>query len=278
MNISQTFLLFGVLIILACQPQHSVDEQNDDLEESTKESLLVDNDQETLLAMRALADEFSMDYLMGKFEPMEHTDFTLIDTRYANREGLYLRKDTYEAFQKMHAAALEDSVQLIIISATRNFYSQKGIWEAKWTGQRKIEGGQDASKAFPDPKERALKILKYSSMPSTSRHHWGTDIDMNALTNSYFEKGKGLRIYNWLLQNAADFGFCQPYTEKDAGRPFGYNEEKWHWSYMPISQPLTYKAAKELTDDMITGFMGSEVAGEIGVVKKYVLGVNPKCK
>jgi hypothetical protein len=47
---------------------------------------------------------------------------------------------------------------------------------------------------------------------------------------------------------------------------------------MPVAQPLTYKAAKELTDDMITGFMGSEVAGDIGVVEKYVLGINPKCK
>jgi D-alanyl-D-alanine carboxypeptidase len=273
-----TLFILSTLLMLSCQPQNTGNGQMSEEEEKAEEQLLVDNDAPTLLAMRALADEFSIEYLMGKFDPTEHPDFTLVDRRYANREGLYLRKDSYEAFQKMHAAALEDSVQLIIISATRNFYAQKGIWEAKWTGQRKVEGGQDASKAYPDPKERALKILEYSSMPSTSRHHWGTDMDLNALTNGYFEKGKGLKIYNWLLENAADFGFCQPYTEKDAGRPFGYNEEKWHWSYMPVAQPLTYKAAKELTDDMITGFMGSEVAGDIGVVEKYVLGINPKCK
>ncbi len=269
----KVFLFFASFSLLACQPQPS---PND--EQASDERLLIDDRQENRLAMQAVADEFSLDYLMGKFDPVEHPDFTLIDPVYSSRAGMYLRKDAYEAFQRMHKAALEDTVRLIIISATRNFYAQKGIWEAKWTGQRRIEGGQDASKAFPDPKERALKILKFSSMPSTSRHHWGTDIDLNNLTNEFFEKGEGLRIYTWLQENAADFGFCQPYTPKDAGRPFGYNEEKWHWSFMPVAQPLTHKAAKDLRDSMITGFEGAEVAAEIGVVEKYVLGINPKCK
>ena len=81
-----------------------------------------------------------------------------------------------------------------------------------------------------------------------------------------------------MLENAASFGFCQPYTEKGEDRPFGYNEEKWHWSYMPISRPLTWKAGKELKNEMISGFLGKEVAVEIDVVNKYVLGVNTDCK
>lgn len=269
------FLLLPLAFFTACKPAGP---QGEATEETEEDQLLVDEKRQALIAMQNLADEFTLDYLMGKFDPAGHPDFTLVDPQYASREGMYLRKDTYEAFKKMHAAALEDSVQLVIRSATRNFESQKGIWEAKWTGQRKIEGGQDATKAFPDPKERALKILKFSSMPSTSRHHWGTDIDLNNLTNAYFEKGEGLKVYTWLQANAADFGFCQPYTAKDAGRPFGYNEEKWHWSYLPVAQPLTYKAARELKNEMISGFMGSEVAGEIDVVEKYVLGINAECK
>ena len=43
------------------------------------------------------------------------------------------------------------------------------------------------------------EIMKYSSMPSTSRHHWGTDIDLNSLENSYFEKGEGKKYsIGWL--------------------------------------------------------------------------------
>ncbi|NJK84501.1 MAG: M15 family metallopeptidase [Saprospiraceae bacterium] len=48
-----------------------------------------------------------------------------------------------------------------------------------------------AAATTPNPQERALKILKYSSMPGTSRHHWGTDIDLNSFSNSYFEQGEG---------------------------------------------------------------------------------------
>jgi len=61
-------------------------------------------------------------------------------------------------------------------------------------------------------------------------------------------------------------------------RPEGYNEEKWHWSYMPLSQELTDVAERYLRDQMIAGFRGSEVAPEIGVVEKYVLGINNGCR
>jgi D-alanyl-D-alanine carboxypeptidase len=104
---------------------------------------------------------------------------------------LYLRKETYEAFLKMHAAAKADGIQLVVRSATRNFNYQKRIWEGKWNGQRKIAGNQNAAKAYPDPVQRALKILEYSSMPGSSRHHWGTDLDLNAFNNEWFEKGIG---------------------------------------------------------------------------------------
>lgn len=220
---------------------------------------------------------YPLSYVMGKFEPAEHPDFVLIDTKYADRGGLYLHKETYESFKKMHAAAATDGVNLIIRSATRNFESQKGIWEAKWNGSRKIENGKDASLAYPIAKDRALKILEYSSMPSTSRHHWGTDIDLNNFNNAWFEQGEGLKIYNWLVANAADYGFCQPYTPKGPARPNGYNEERWHWSYLPIAKPLTEQARRQLGDTMITGFQGAEVAADIQVVKNYVLGINEAC-
>lgn len=214
---------------------------------------------------------------MGQFDPTSHPDFIKIPLKHADREGLFLHKDTYSAFQKMHAAALEDGVKLVIRSATRNFASQKRIWEAKWNGTRKIENGKDASVAYPVPEDRALKILEYSSMPGSSRHHWGTDIDLNNFNNSWFESGEGLKIYNWLLANGAAFGFCQPYTAKGSERPHGYNEERWHWSYMPLSQGLTEQARRNLKDEMIGGFIGSETALEIGVVEKYVLGINSGC-
>ena len=230
--------------------------------------------------------KFSIDYLMGKFDPAKHPDFVSVDKKYSDGDPYFLRKETYEGFKKMWAAAQADNIDLKIISATRNFYRQKSIWEAKWIGIRKIENGSNAQKKYPNPKTRALKILEYSSMPGTSRHHWGTDIDINRLVNSYFETGQGKKEYDWLVANAARFGFCQPYSPKAAvpnflregERPHGYNEEKWHWSYMPVAEQLTDLAESELKDKMIGGFKGSDVAEEIGVVEKYVLGINSACR
>ncbi len=218
----------------------------------------------------------SSGYLTGHFMPDTSSLFTNVDISYADREGMYLRKDTYRAFQKMATAAARDSVKLVIRSATRNFDYQKGIWERKWNGETKLSGNISAD-TIPDKKQRALAILRYSSMPGTSRHHWGTDIDLNAFNNAYFDEGEGLRVYQWLLRHAADYGFCQPYTEKGPHRPSGYEEEKWHWSYLPVSHILLTEASKRLNNSMISGFKGSETAGDIDVVQNYILGVDSSC-
>jgi len=90
--------------------------------------------------------------------------------------------------------------------------------------------------------------------------------------------GKQTRfIKDWLVNNAAKFGFCQPYTPKGKDRPNGYQEEKWHWSYLPIATQLTEQAGLRIKENMITGFLGSEQAVAIGVVQKYILGINHQC-
>lgn len=217
----------------------------------------------------------SKNILVGKFREQNHDNFVLIPRKYADRTGKYLQKEALEAFIKMYEAAKTDDISLTIRSATRNFDYQKGIWERKWTGATILSSGINASKVA-DHQERALHILEYSSMPGTSRHHWGTDIDLNAFNNAYFEKGQGLKIFNWLTANAKSFGFCRPYTSKEHRE--GYNEEKWHWSYMPISQEYTRSIKDQVTYDDIKGFKGDDTAEKIDVINKYMLGINTECK
>ena len=220
----------------------------------------------------------TLDYIMGKFEPTKHAQFMQVPPKYANgRKDRWLRKETYKAFLEMYEAAKKEGIELKVLSATRNFATQKIIWEGKWTGKRLHESKENLAKTTPDPTERALKILKWSSMPGTSRHHWGTDMDLNAFTNDFFEKGEGLKMYTWMTENAAKFGFCQPYSPKDANRPNGYNEEKWHWSYLPLAQKLTQQAELRLKNELIDGFKGAETAVSIGVVEQFILGINGAC-
>jgi LAS superfamily LD-carboxypeptidase LdcB len=248
-------------------------------EKETNEEIIQPIQTQTLIEKESkimMDSSITLDYLLGKFDPKKNNEFIKVDQKHASKADFYLRKDTYDAFQKMYEVAKKDGIQLQIISATRPFSHQKSIWEAKWTGNRKIDG-QDISKTINDPVNRALKILEYSSMPGTSRHHWGTDMDINALTNEYFDKGKGLKEYEWLVKNAAQFGFCQPYSQKGKDRPNGYNEEKWHWSYLPFAKKLTDQYKLRLNDESISGFEGAETATKIGVVEKYVLGINTEC-
>jgi D-alanyl-D-alanine carboxypeptidase len=215
-------------------------------------------------------DSISIDFLTGRFDPSRQSGFVKILPQHTDKNGIYLQKEVYEQFKKMREAAAKDGLTLIILSATRNFDAQKRIWERKWNNLI-AQGRKDES-------AMALEILKFSSMPGTSRHHWGTEIDLNSLENVWYDSPEGQKLYNWLTTNASKFGFCQPYSTKNSDRPTGYEEEKWHWSYMPLSQKYTRAASEKLEDEMITGFKGSETAKSIGVVEKYVLGIAKTCR
>jgi len=223
-------------------------------------------------------DTMTLNYITGKFNPASDPDFVKINPTLADKPDMYMRHEAYGAFLKMYGAARSAGITLQIRSAARNFDYQKGIWERKWTGETILSSGENASKVYPKAVDRAEKILNYSSMPGTSRHHWGTDIDLNNFNNSWFESGAGLKLFEWLEANAHLYGYCRPYTAKDSNRPEGYNEEKWHWSYMPLSQILTDYAEAYLSNKMIKGFKGCEVADTLDVVKHYVLGINKGCR
>ena len=232
MKVSFVLLIGFILTLTACKnKQKEIDPILENTISDTSTSKEIPKAQ-----MKNQIEQLDTDYCMGRFEPNNHSDFEVIPIQFADREGMYLRKDVFIAFKDMFEAAKKDGIKLQIRSATRNFNYQKGIWERKWTGATPLSDGTNVAKDLNSPKEKALKILEYSSMPGTSRHHWGTDIDLNSFSNTFFEAGEGKKIYDWLQKNASTYGFCQPYTAKGPHRPNGYNEEKWHWTYQPLRQ------------------------------------------
>ncbi|MFN5318068.1 MAG: D-alanyl-D-alanine carboxypeptidase family protein, partial [Bacteroidia bacterium] len=158
----------------------------------------------------------SKEKLTGRFDYTKDKDFVKVADEHCTKPS-YMHKEAYAKFVEMYKAAKKDGVSLKVISGTRNFNEQCGIWNRKW--EKYI--------ATKDSIETMKTILTYSSMPSTSRHHWGTDIDINSLENSYFESGKGLKEYKWLCENASKYGFCQVYTSKKENKRTGYEMEKW---------------------------------------------------
>jgi len=208
-----------------------------------------------------MAQTYSTSELMGKFIPAEHTGFTKIPQGYATRSNAYLRSEVLEAFLTMAADAREDGIDLLIVSSTRNFDRQVAIWERKWDtfGGRKIR--------------RVQKILNYSSMPGTSRHHWGTDFDLNSVSPSFFNTQKGAQIYEWLRLNAYKYGFFQPYQTYPGIERTGYKEEKWHWSYYPTAKVMLEEYNQTIDADDIEDFDGSRYAERSQVIPLYVNGI-----
>ena len=209
--------------------------------------------------------KFDKSFILGKFDYKKDTSFINVAAKHSSK-SIFLKKETYKAFVKMYNAAKTANIFLKIISGTRNFYEQKSIWNRKWTKYSKLT-----------PLKRIEKILEFSAMPSTSRHHWGTDIDLNNLNNNYFDKGKGKKEYNWLINNAASFGFYQVYTLKNSERT-GYNLEKWHWSYLPLASKYLNYYNENINYNDITGFKGAKLADSISVIKLYVNGIHKKAK
>ncbi len=214
--------------------------------------------------------------LLGKINPARDSGFTLLGNRYCARSGHYLRNEAYLSFVKMYEAAAKDGIILTVLSSTRTFSDQKTIWENKWSGKTKVNG-QDLSETIKDPSVRARAIMHYSSMPGTSRHHWGTEVDLVNLNKEYFDTPAGRKVYLWLHDHAHEFGFCQPYTEKNEKRPDGYEEEKWHWSYMPLSAVFYSSYIEKISYSDITGFTGSAYAKDVRAIESYVKGINGEC-
>ncbi len=264
------------LLFSGCETSTATTQETNETKIEQQNSLAVSNTTQPMKKQIEVDPTVSLERLMGKVNEKSSGDLVRVDKHLTTKEKLYVHKDCYEAFKKMHAAAKDAGVHFKIVSGFRSFKDQKSIWEAKWNGRRKVEG-QDLSKTIPSPKERALKILEYSSMPGTSRHHWGTDIDLNNLENSYFESGRGLKEYEWLIANAPSFGFCQTYTSKVNSDRTGYEEEKWHWSYLPIAKHWTEQYDLRIDDSEISGFDGAASAVDIQIKEKYILGIHQSC-
>ena len=146
-----------------------------------------------------------------------------------------LREEAHLAFQKMKSEALRQGVHIQIVSSYRNFEHQKSIWERKYKRYR--------SQGFSEEKS-IQKITQYSTIPGTSRHHWGTDMDIidanvpapkNVLREDNFHgDGAYTSLKKWMDANANSFGFHLVYT-RDLDRK-GFKYEPWHYSYKPLSQ------------------------------------------
>jgi zinc D-Ala-D-Ala carboxypeptidase len=211
-----------------------------------------------------------VEYLTGRFKASRNASFRKVKPQYTDGTSQYLLTDVAEAFENMAAAAKKEKIKLFVVSGFRSFTRQKRIWEEKFLGYSLVEN-KNLREVFRDqPEKRVALILKYFAIPGTSRHHWGTDFDLNCVSPLYYTSGEGLKIYEWLKMHAKEFGFFQPYS---AIRTQGYHEEPWHWSSKKKSEALLKRYLQTITPEAIKGFEGDAYL-PADFLDEYVSGIS----
>jgi LAS superfamily LD-carboxypeptidase LdcB len=169
-----------------------------------------------------------------------------------------LQVDTAAALARLQADAREAGFELAIASSYRSFDRQRLIWNAKATGERVVHddaGTPIEILALPEA-QRLHAILRFSALPGTSRHHWGTDLDIYdaaAVPAGYAVQltpaevathGPFDALHCWLdarMAANASHGFFRPYA-KDRG---GVAPERWHLSFAPLARELDGRVTAE---------------------------------
>ncbi len=186
-------------------------------------------------------------------------------------DTILLEKETYSAFIKMKDAAEKDGIIIKLVSGFRDFYRQQMIWNNKYkkfTNEFSLDG------------PTAIKeIIRFSTIPGTSRHHWGTEIDIIdknfenekdlLISKKYEEGGIFSSLKKWMDKNSKRFGFYIVYDD-DSNRP-GFEYEPWHYTYKPVSDLYQREFLKLNLKSIIskTKVEGKEFIND-EFIKKYI--------
>ena len=173
-------------------------------------------------------------------------------------EGLYehpvlgwVDPDAAAAFERLQRRARAAGWGLSVASGYRSFDRQLAIFNAKALGSRPVldDDGSALKRSRFSQSDWLHAILRFSALPGTSRHHWGTDFDIwdpSAVqsqykllleANEYKEGGVFSGVSCWLDELMARDdaeGFFRPYAQ-DSG---GVAPEPWHISYRPSANKL----------------------------------------
>ena len=133
---------------------------------------------------------------------------TLYEQRHSFRLAnvdIQLTRETYEAMERMFAAAEADNVNgFIITSGYRDYSRQQEIYSASEPGK--------------------------AQLPGASEHQTGLAFDVTAENTGGFES---TAQYAWLCQHAYEYGFIQRYPANKADET-GISYEPWHYRYVGV--------------------------------------------
>lgn len=147
----------------------------------------------------------------GLLPQQEATELVLTETGEDGRQYL-LTPATKLAWQAMKAAASEDGIALLMISAFRSIARQTEIISDKLAEGKQLKD-----------------ILLVCAPPGYSEHHTGRAVDIATPEDPELEISfDTTAAFAWLQNNARRFGFHMSYPP---GNSSGFQYEPWHWCF-----------------------------------------------
>lgn len=157
------------------------------------------------------------------------TDMVAVDGSLSTNQGLYFKREAYEAYLKMLSAAQSEGLNFMICSTYRSYALQTSLYNNSLA-----QNGE----AFTNTR---------SAYPGRSEHHTGWAVDITSksmgygLSQNFIDYPEGL----WINNHCSEYGFIIRYPSGKTNIT-GYDYEPWHLRYVGI------EAASEITSRGIT--------------------------
>ncbi|MFR9192813.1 MAG: D-alanyl-D-alanine carboxypeptidase family protein [Anaerovoracaceae bacterium] len=249
--ITKLFLLITVLILLAgCSPSISGDENNDSSspgsDSQTTDTQEPDDQTASGSASAGIdmtglpdpidvrsSDDGGLLVLVNKLHTVSAdyypTDMVAVDGSLSTNQGLYFKREAYDAYLKMLSAAKADGINFLICSAYRSYDTQKSLYDSSLSAY-----GADFT-------------YTRTAYPGRSEHHTGWAVDITSASMGY---GLSQDFINypegqWINEHCSEYGFIIRYPEGKT-HITGYDYEPWHLRYVGID------TAKEITGSGLT--------------------------
>ena len=161
----------------------------------------------------------------------------LLDNSYA-KSGIYLVKEAKEQIEKLISDAKNDGMNIRVISAYRSYSYQENLYN----NYVKSDGV-----ALADT---------YSARPGYSEHQTGLVVDVTRAFDN-FNNFENSEEYNWMLNNAHNYGFILRYP-KDKENITTYSFEAWHYRYVGVELAKKIKASNLTFDEYYIRYLESD--------------------
>ena len=142
------------------------------------------------------------------------------------RNGQRVDSRIYPELQAMFDAARAAGRTPLVISSYRTYDDQKAMLLKKYNSFRDKGYSQE---------DAQVEALKWAAYPGYSEHQLGLAIDVGT-SNS--EKCSKDRVWSWLKEHCAEYGFIWRYSDEKSDIT-GISNEPWHFRYVGV-EAATY--------------------------------------